>query len=435
MSPGRSSPPTAERSGLPVPPAEDRPSPSVYPSSADRRATARTWPWYTFCTRSLERSSMCTRRSSVTAPSASSFQTRSGDFLPILGIDYVEFWVGNAFQAAHFYRTTFGFDVIAYAGPETGIRDRASYALRQGEITLVVTAGLLPESEIVKHVAAHGDGVRDIAFAVEDVDRAFAETTRRGARAVQEPTTIQGQKGAVRRAAIATYGDTVHSFVDRGTYGGAFLPGYHRLSAGQGEPVGIHFIDHVVGNVELGQMDRWVAFYRDVMGFSQLVHFSDEAIRTEYSALMSKVMQNGTGRVKFPINEPAPGKKKSQIQEFLDYYQTPGVQHLALLTDDIVQTVRRLRSRGIQFLRVPGAYYEALSSRIGPIQEDMAAIQELGILVDRDDEGYLLQIFTKSVQDRPTVFFEIIQRRGARGFGEGNFKALFEAIEAEQERR
>ncbi len=371
----------------------------------------------------------------MTVPSTSSPQNGAEDFLPILGIDHVELWVGNAFQAAHFYQTTFGFDVIAYAGPETGVRDRASYALRQGEITLVVTAGLLPDSPIVQHVAAHGDGVRDIALALENVDRAFAETTLRGARPVLEPTTIQGQKGSVRRAAIAIYGETIHSFIDRSDYHGTFLPGYHRVADGHGEPTGVYSLDHLVGNVELGQMDRWVAFYRDVMGFNQLVHFSDEAIRTEYSALMSKVMQNGTGRVKFPINEPAPGKKKSQIQEFLDFYGCPGVQHLALLTDDIVQTVRQLRARGIEFLRVPPTYYQALHERVGPISEDLEAIQELGILVDRDDEGYLLQIFSKPVQDRPTVFYEIIQRRGARGFGEGNFKALFEAIELEQAKR
>jgi 4-hydroxyphenylpyruvate dioxygenase len=371
----------------------------------------------------------------VTVPSTSSSENGAEDFLPILGIDHVEFWVGNAFQAAHFYQTVFGFDVIAYAGPETGVRDRASYTLRQGEITLVVTAGLDPASPIVQHVAVHGDGVRDIALSVQDADQAFAETTRRGAWPVLEPTTIEGQKGGVRRAAIAIYGDTIHSLIDRREYRGTFLPGYHRVSDRRGEPTGVHALDHVVGNVELGQMDRWVSFYRDVMGFRQLVHFSDEAIRTEYSALMSKVMQNGTGRVKFPINEPAPGKKKSQIQEFLDFYRTPGVQHLALLTDNIVQTVGRLRSRGIQFLRVPPAYYQALHERIGSIEEDLEAIQELGILVDRDDEGYLLQIFSKPIQDRPTVFYEVIQRRGARGFGEGNFKALFEAIEIEQAKR
>lgn len=360
---------------------------------------------------------------------------RARDFLPILGIDHLEFWVGNAFQAARLYQYSFGFDLIAYAGPETGVRDRASYALRQGEVTLVFTAGLGPESPIVQHVARHGDGVRDVALAVADVDRAYAEVIRRGAQSVLEPTALEGRKGSVRQAAIAIYGDTIHSFIDRSGYHGTFLPGYQRVVGGRGEPTGLVAIDHVVGNVELGQMERWVSFYRDVLGFTQLAHFSDQAIRTEYSALMSKVMQNGSGRIKLPINEPAPGRKKSQIQEFLDYYQSPGVQHVALLTEDIVQTVRALRSRGIPFLRVPSTYYDGLPRRIGPITEDLEALRELGVLVDRDDEGYLLQIFTKPVQDRPTVFFEIIQRRGARGFGEGNFKALFEAIELEQARR
>ena len=357
------------------------------------------------------------------------------DFLPILGIDHVELLVGNAFQAAYFYQAALGFDVIAYAGPETGVRDRVSYALRQGEIILVVTAGLAPDSPIVQHTAIHGDGVRDVALDVEDVDRAFAETTRRGAKPVLEPTTFEGQKGKLRRASIAAYGDTIHSFVDRRDYHGTFLPGYHRVANRAGRSTGVSALDHVVGNVELGQMDTWVAFYRDVMGFSQIVHFTDEAIKTEYSALMSKVMQNGTGRVKFPINEPASGKKKSQIQEFLDYYRTAGVQHLALLTDNIIDTVGQMRQRGLRFLRVPSAYYAAIDARVGPIEEDIEAIKELGILVDRDDEGYLLQIFSKPIQDRPTVFLEVIQRRGARGFGEGNFKALFEAIEIEQAKR
>ncbi len=357
------------------------------------------------------------------------------DFLPIVDLDYVEFWVGNAHQSAEFYRQRYGFDVIAYAGPETGTRDRASYALKQAGVTLVVTAGLDPDSPVVQHAARHGDGVRDIAFQVEDVDRAFAETTRRGARPVTPPTTVEGQKGKVRRAAIAAYGDTIHSFIDRRDYHGTFLPGYHRVAGLAGVPSGIREIDHIVGNVELGQMNRWVDYYRDVLGFRQMVHFTDEAISTEYSALMSKVMQNGNGRIKFPINEPAVGRKKSQIQEYLDYYGCPGVQHVAYLVDDIVQTVRELRARGNQFLRVPDSYYSSVLDRIGPIAEDVGSLKELGILVDRDDEGYLLQIFGKPVQDRPTVFYEIIQRRGARGFGEGNFKALFEAIEREQARR
>jgi len=357
------------------------------------------------------------------------------DFLPILNVDHIEFWVGNALQAAQYYRNSFGFDIVAYAGPETGVRDRASYALRQGELTLVFTAGLGPESEIVQQVARHGDGVHDIALEVADVDKAFAETTRRGARGVLEPTTITGQKGEVRRAAIAIYGDTIHSLIDRKGYHGTFYPGYHVQKDKTGRPSGIYAVDHIVGNVELGQMNRWVDFYRDVMGFRQLIHFTDEAISTEYSALMSKVMQNGTGRIKFPINEPAQGKKKSQIQEFLDFYRAPGVQHIALLTNDIISTVRDLKARGVGFLKVPGSYYENVKDRVGDIEEDVAALGELGILVDRDDEGYLLQIFSKPVQDRPTVFYEVIQRHGARGFGEGNFKALFEAIEAEQEKR
>jgi 4-hydroxyphenylpyruvate dioxygenase len=371
----------------------------------------------------------------VTLPSPTANPDVAADFLPILNLDHLEFWVGNAYQAAQFYRQNFGFDIIAYAGPETGVRDRASYAARQGEVTLVFTAGLGPESPVVQHVAQHGDGVRDVAFAVPDVDRAFAQVTARGAPPVQPPTTVTGQRGKIRRAAIGIYGETIHSFIDRQDYHGTFLPGYHRTRGQTSVPTGLTAIDHVVGNVELGQMDRWVAFYRDVLGFRQLVHFSDEAISTEYSALMSKVMENGTGRIKFPINEPAPGKKKSQIQEFLDFYRGAGVQHVALLTDDIVRTVGDLRARGVPFLRVPGTYYAQLQQRIGPIEEDFAGIQDLNIMVDRDDEGYLLQIFTKPVQDRPTVFFEIIQRRGARGFGEGNFKALFEAIEAEQARR
>lgn len=378
---------------------------------------------------SLDVTSPASRATSPPAP------TSSDDFLPLLNLDHVEFWVGNAFQAAQFYHDRFGFDILAYAGPETGIRDRASYALRQGGLTLVVTAGLTADSPIVQHVARHGDGVRDIAFQVSDADRAYSETTKRGARGVLEPTTIEGQKGKVRRSAIGIYGDTIHSFIDRRAYEGTFYPGYHRVRQQNGKPVGFTDVDHIVGNVELGQMDRWVEFYRDVMGFRQLVHFSDEAISTEYSALMSKVMQNGTGRIKFPINEPAPGKKKSQIQEYLDYYGGPGAQHIALATDDIVATCRDLRSRGIQFLKVPRAYYSDLRDRIGTIEEDLRDVAELGILVDRDDEGYLLQIFTKPVQDRPTVFYELIQRHGAKGFGAGNFKALFEAIELEQARR
>lgn len=357
------------------------------------------------------------------------------DFLPLLGIDYVEFWVGNAYQAAAFYRGVFGFDVIAYAGPETGVRDRASYVLRQGDISLMFTAGLGPESPIVQHVALHGDGVRDIALRVEDVDSAFKAATAHGAWPVLHPSTVEGSRGIVRRAAVAAYGETVHSFIDRSRYQGVFMPRYERLPDAAARSTGLESIDHIVGNVELGRMDEWARFYRDVMGFNQLVHFTDEAISTEYTALMSKVMQNGDGRIKFPINEPAPGVRKSQIQEFLDYYRSAGVQHIALHTGDIIRTVSEMRDRGMRFLRVPDTYYTELAGRIGPIEEDLAAIKDLGILIDRDEEGYLLQVFTKPVQDRPTVFFEIIQRRGARGFGLGNFKALFEAIELEQARR
>jgi 4-hydroxyphenylpyruvate dioxygenase len=357
------------------------------------------------------------------------------DFLPIQAVEYVEFWVANAYQAAQFYRTHFGFDVAAYAGPELGVRDRVSYVLRQREITFVFTAALRPDHPIARHVALHGDGVRDVALRVPDVDAAFAETTRRGARPDESPHTLAGSRGTVRKAAIAIYGDTVHSFVDRSAYEGVWMPRFRRVSDMPGTPTGLATIDHVVGNVALGEMDRWAAFYRDVLGFRQLVHFTDAQVSTEYTALMSKVMQDGAGRVKFPINEPAPGKKKSQIDEFLEFYGGPGVQHLALLTGDIVSTVRALRANGVRFLRVPDTYYADLRGRVGPIEEDFRDIQELGILVDRDDEGYLLQIFTKPVQDRPTVFYEIIQRRGARGFGLGNFKALFEALELEQAAR
>ncbi|WP_026369743.1 4-hydroxyphenylpyruvate dioxygenase [Kallotenue papyrolyticum] len=362
-----------------------------------------------------------------------STRTQEGDFLQLKGIDYVEFYVGNARQAAHFYRTAFGFKPIAYAGLETGVRDRASYVLEQRNIRLVFTAPLHPDSPIAEHVKLHGDGVKDIAFTVDDAAQAFEETVRRGAQPVMEPTVIEGQKGRVIKATIATYGDTVHSFIQRDEYHGTFFPKYHAIkNPPRSEPVGLAAIDHIVGNVELGQMDRWVDYYNQVLGFRQLVHFSDEQISTEYSALMSKVMQNGTGRIKFPINEPAQGKRKSQIEEYLEYYHGPGAQHLALLTDDIIATVRKLRENGVEFLRTPDSYYDMLGERVGKIDESIDTLRELGILVDRDDEGYLLQIFTRPLQDRPTVFFEIIQRKGARGFGAGNFKALFEAIEREQ---
>ncbi len=358
---------------------------------------------------------------------------QEGDFLQLKGIDHVEFYVGNARQAAHFYRTALGFKPVAYAGLETGVRDRTSYVLEQRSIRLVLTGALDPQGDVAEHVRLHGDGVKDIAFLVDDAAQAFEETVRRGAQPILEPTVIEGQKGHVIKATIAAYGDTAHSFIQRDAYHGTFFPKFHAIKKpAPSTPIGLAAIDHIVGNVELGRMDEWVDFYNQVLGFRQLQHFSDEDISTEYSALMSKVVQNGTGRIKFPINEPAEGKRKSQIDEYLQFYRGPGVQHLALLTDDIIATVRALRANGVDFLRTPDTYYEVLSERVGKIDEDMGALRELGILVDRDDEGYLLQIFTKPLQDRPTVFFEIIQRKGARGFGAGNFKALFEAIEREQ---
>jgi 4-hydroxyphenylpyruvate dioxygenase len=356
------------------------------------------------------------------------------DFLPLQGVDYIEFYTGNARQAAHFYRTGFGFDVVAYAGPETGVRDRASYVLQQGEICIVLTAALGPDHPIAQHVHLHGDGVRTIALRVPDAAASYRETVARGAQGIDEPFEMSDASGTLKLASVAAYGDTVHTFVERDGYDGLFMPGYEALAVA-GVPTGIYRADHMVANVELGQMDEWVRYYAQVMGFSQLIHYDDKDISTEYSALMSKVMQNGNGRVKFPINEPAEGRKKSQIQEYLEFYRGPGVQHIALLTDDIIATVRALRHNGIDFLDVPETYYEEIPARVGHIDEPMQEIADLGILVDRDDEGYLLQIFTNPVQDRPTVFFEIIQRKGSQGFGKGNFKALFEAIERAQAKR
>ena len=356
------------------------------------------------------------------------------DFLPLNGTDYVEFYVGNAKQAAYYYRSAFGFQLVAYAGPETGMRDRASYVLQQDKIRFVLTSALRQDSPIAAHVLKHGDGVRDVALWVDDAESAWSETTRRGARSVRKPEVLRDEFGTVRVASIATYGDTIHTFVERKHYGGAFLPGFKPAQDLDlvARPVGLRFVDHMVGNVGWGEMNEWVAFYRDVMGFQIYQSFDDKDISTEYSALMSKVMSNGNGRVKFPINEPAEGRKKSQIEEYIDFYQGPGVQHIALATDDIVSTVSRLRSHGVEFLKVPMSYYEALTARVGKIDEPMDQLAELGILVDRDEEGYMLQIFTKPVEDRPTVFYEIIQRKGSRGFGKGNFKALFESIEREQ---
>jgi len=365
---------------------------------------------------------------SATAPGTAA---ATDDFLSIRSIDHLEFWVGNAKQAAFFYQHAFGLAVTAYAGLETGVRDRASYVLQQGKVRFVFSSPLGPEGFMAEQIRLHGDGVHDIALEVEDVDRAYKETTKRGARRVQEPTTVRDDQGEIRRASVGTYGDTVHSFIDRSKYRGAFLPGYRGTGSKEADGP-LLYVDHVVGNVALGDMNKFVAYYRDVMGFAQFQHFDDKDISTEYSALMSKVMADGSGKVKFPINEPAPGKKKSQIDEYLEYYRGPGVQHIALATNDIINTVSRLRDSGIQFINVPPSYYEMLEGRVGKIQEDKGQLAKLGILVDRDEEGYLLQIFSKPAQDRPTVFYEVIERKGSRGFGKGNFKALFEAIEREQ---
>ncbi|HEX6981268.1 MAG TPA: 4-hydroxyphenylpyruvate dioxygenase [Balneolaceae bacterium] len=358
------------------------------------------------------------------------------DYLGLQDVDYIEFYVNNAKQTAHYFQTIFGFELKAYSGLETGVRDRASYYLEQGNIRFLLTAPVTSSSPVVDHVARHGDGVRDIAMHVEDVDRAYEETMKRGAESVEEPHDISDENGTVRKAAIKTYGDTIHTFINRADYDGFFMPKFEeRKSKLDVEPAGLHFVDHCVGNVELGKMNHWVDFYKDVMGFKQYIHFDDKDITTEYSALMSKVMAGGRGMIKFPINEPAEGKKKSQIQEFLDFYDGPGVQHVALLADNIVKTVRTLQERGLEFLRIPSTYYDVLEERVGKIDENIDDLKELGILVDRDNEGYLLQIFSKPAGDRPTLFFEIIQRKGARGFGKGTFKALFEAVEREQELR
>jgi 4-hydroxyphenylpyruvate dioxygenase len=359
------------------------------------------------------------------------------DFLPLNGTDYVEFYVGNARQAAYYYRAAFGMQLVAYSGPETGNRGRASYVLQQNKIRFVLTTPLQPDDAVSQHIQQHGDGVRDIALWVDDAESAYRETTGRGAKGVRTPEALRDEYGEIRVSAIAIYGDTIHSFIERRNYLGVFLPGY--VSAGATDvvarPAGLKYIDHMVGNVGWGEMNRWVEFYRNVMGFRLYQHFDDKDISTEYSALMSKVLANGNDRVKFPINEPAEGKRKSQIEEYLDYYKGPGVQHIAMATDNIVETVSKLQDQGVEFLRVPGAYYQALAQRVGKIDEPVEDLEKLGILVDRDDEGYMLQIFTRPVEDRPTLFFEVIQRKGSRSFGKGNFKALFEAIEREQASR
>ena len=358
------------------------------------------------------------------------------DFLPINGTDHIEFWVGNAKQSAMYYMAALGFELVAYAGPETGLRDRASYVLQQNKLRFVLTSSIQPDTEISKHVYQHGDGVKVLALWVDDAEKSFRETTSRGAEAAMKPQRMQDENGEVVVAAIKTYGDTIHKFVERKNYKGSFLPGYVRKNSSfPVKPIGLKYVDHCVGNVELGQMNKWVKFYEDVMGFKLLITFDDKDISTKYTALMSKVVSNGNGYVKFPINEPAAGAKKSQIEEYLDFYRGAGVQHIAIATDDIVDTVGEMRARGVEFLYVPDAYYEDLRERVGEIEEDMEPLKELNILVDRDEEGYLLQIFTRPVQDRPTLFFEIIQRKGAKSFGKGNFKALFEAIEREQELR
>lgn len=373
-------------------------------------------------------------KTSAIVPSKSGKQT--GDFLPLLGTDYVEFYVGNAKQAAHYYKTAFGFQSLAYAGPETGVKDKASYAVRQHKLTFVFTTALKKDNDIANHVALHGDGVKALALKVEDATSAWNETTRRGGKSYMKPTTLKDDSGELVMSGIHTYGDTVHLFIERKNYNGAFMPGYRKWQSDYNPPeTGLLYVDHCVGNVGWNQMNKWVSFYEEVMGFKNILSFDDKDISTEYSALMSKVMSNGNGYVKFPINEPAEGKKKSQVEEYLEFYNGEGCQHVAIATNNIIDTVTKLQQRGVEFLKVPSSYYATLLERVGHIDEDLKPLSELGILVDRDDEGYLLQIFSKPVEDRPTLFFEIIQRKGAKSFGKGNFKTLFEAIEREQAQR
>jgi 4-hydroxyphenylpyruvate dioxygenase len=360
----------------------------------------------------------------------------AADFLPLNGTDYIELWVGNAKQAAHYYKTAFGFQSLAYAGPETGLKDRASYVLIQNKMRLVLTSPLRSDSPIAEHHRKHGDGVKYIALWVDDAYDAFAQTTKRGGAASLEPKTLTDKNGEIRMSGIKTYGEVEHLFIERKNYNGVFMPGFVEWKTTYNPPTaGLLYVDHCVGNVDWNQMNPWVKWYEDVLGFRNILSFDDNDISTEYSALMSKVMSNGNGYVKFPINEPAEGKKKSQVEEYLEFYEGEGVQHIAIATKDIVATVRDLMSRGVDFLKVPSSYYEDLFDRVGEIEEDIEPLKELGILVDRDDEGYLLQLFSKPVEDRPTMFFEIIQRKGAKSFGKGNFKALFEALEREQDMR
>lgn len=362
---------------------------------------------------------------------------KNTDFLPLEGTDYVEFYVGNAKQSAQYYMSAFGFQALAYSGPETGVKDKVSYAVRQNKLTLVLTTALRTDNDIANHVYKHGDGVKFLALRVKDSTYSWNETTKRGGKSFMEPTTLKDNDGEVVISGIHTYGDTVHLFIERENYSGPFMPGYVKWDNPFFKPAdtGLLYVDHCVGNVGWNQMNKWVSFYEDVMGFKNILSFDDNDISTEYSALMSKVMSNGNGYVKFPINEPAEGKKKSQVEEYLEFYNGEGCQHVAMATNDIVKTITELRNRGVEFLKVPSSYYDDLLDRVGQIDEDLEPLKELGILVDRDDEGYLLQLFTKPVQDRPTLFFEIIQRKGAKSFGKGNFKALFEAIEREQELR
>jgi len=361
---------------------------------------------------------------------------KNEDFLPINGTDFVEFYVGNAKQAAHYYQTAFGFQPLAYAGLETGLKDRTSYVLVQDKIRFIFTTALQPDSVIAEHCKKHGDGVKVVALWVDDARKSFEETTKRGAKVYMDPRVEKDDQGEVVLSGIHIYGETVHVFVERKNYHGAFLPGYENWEPKfRSKQTGLHYIDHMVGNVNWGEMNDWVKFYAEIMGFSQLISFDDKDISTEYTALMSKVMANSNMRIKFPINEPAAGKKKSQIEEYIDFYGGAGVQHIAMATNNIIETVTDLQDRGVEFLRVPNTYYDTLLDRVGKIDEDLEQLRDLGILVDRDDEGYLLQIFSKPVEDRPTVFYEIIQRKGAKAFGKGNFKALFESIELEQKRR
>lgn len=359
--------------------------------------------------------------------------TNQTDVFPINGTDFIEFYVGNAKQAAHYYQSAFGFNLVAYRGPETGHRDTVSYVLQQNKIRLVLSAALTPDHEISEHVKLHGDGVKVLALWVDDAEKAYNMAIEKGAESAFEPIKIEDEHGWVKKAAIKTYGETIHTFVERHSYKGAFMPGFKPMESTMNvDPIGLQYVDHCVGNVELGGMNKWVKFYQDVLGFKLLITFDDKDISTKYTALMSKVVSNGNGYIKFPINEPAKGLKKSQIEEYLDFYKTAGVQHIAVATDNIIETVDKLRRNGVDFLYVPDTYYETVTERVGQIEEPLDELKRLNILIDRDDEGYLLQIFTKPVQDRPTVFYEIIQRNGAKSFGKGNFQALFESIEREQ---